>query len=472
MGSEGQTPLQVGRRAHLRHVSRPDPATGTQVPAHHAPVEEARIRVVQLVATGSGGGAQEHVATLLAHLDRARFEVRVISLSDGSAVSRWRASGVETEVLSVTDEGRLGHEVAARLADWRTQVVHGHMYLAELVGARAVRTLEVQGLPRPFLVNHIHSSRTRSTDDRERLTDLDPWVDHLIAVSEAIRAKLAAERPRRPRVSLIPNGVDTDRFHPAHGRGALSASLAIPPSARVVGCVARLEPEKGHETLLDAWPRVLEQIPDARLLIIGEGSLDMTLRQRATSLGLHWRSAADTPATASSRVAASASSAAASLVAASVHDRPAASIAFLGHRDDMPALTAALDVSVLPSRREAQGLAILEAMAVGRPVVATRVGGIPEMVRDGVSGLLVPSNDPVALAAAIVRLLQDRPLAQRLGVAGRELVRRHYQAEGMVSAISSVYEQGAATWAWRARAVGQGSGGAAGVLAQDEGAAA
>ena len=261
MGSEGQTPLQVGRRAHLRHVSRPDPATGTQVPAHHAPVEEARIRVVQLVATGSGGGAQEHVATLLAHLDRTRFEVRVISLSDGSAVSRWRASGVETEVLSVTDEGRLGHEVAARLADWRTQVVHGHMYLAELVGARAVRTLEVQGLPRPFLVNHIHSSRTRSTDDRERLTDLDPWVDHLIAVSEAIRAKLAAERPRRPRVSLIPNGVDTDRFHPAHGRGALSASLAIPPSARVVGCVARLEPEKGHETLLDAWPRVLERDP-------------------------------------------------------------------------------------------------------------------------------------------------------------------------------------------------------------------
>ena len=141
------------------------------------------------MATGGGGGAQEHVATLLAHLDRTRFEVRVISLSDGSAVSRWRASGVETEVLSVTDEGQLGHEVAARLADWRTQVVHGHMYLAELVGARAVRTLEVQGLPRPFLVNHIHSSRTRSTDDRERLTDLDPWVDHLIAVSEAIRAK-------------------------------------------------------------------------------------------------------------------------------------------------------------------------------------------------------------------------------------------------------------------------------------------
>ena len=154
----------------------------------------------------------------------------------------------------------------------------------------------------------------------------------------------------------------------------------------------------------------------------------MTLRQRATSLGLHWRSAADTPATVSSRVATSASSAAASRVAASVHDRPAASVAFLGHRDDMPALTAALDVSVLPSRREAQGLAILEAMAVGRPVVATRVGGIPEMVRDGVSGLLVPSNDPVALAAAIVRLLQDRPLAQRLGVAGRELVRRHYRA--------------------------------------------
>ena len=118
-------------------------------------------------------------------------------------------------------------------------------------------------------------------------------------------------------------------------------------------------------------------------------------------------------------------------------------VVFTGRRDDIPAVTAAFDVAVLPSYREAQGLTILEAMALSRPVVASNVGGIPEMIKDGVTGLLVPPHDPPALAAAIVRLLQDHPLADMLGRAGHDLVHDRFCVQLMVKAVQDLYDEGA-----------------------------
>ncbi len=118
-------------------------------------------------------------------------------------------------------------------------------------------------------------------------------------------------------------------------------------------------------------------------------------------------------------------------------------VVFTGRRDDVPAVTAALDVAVLPSYREALGLTILEAMALSRPVVASNVGGIPEMVEDGVTGLLVPPRDPESLAAAIVRLLRDHPLADMLARAGHDLVHERFCIELMVDAVERIYDEGA-----------------------------
>jgi glycosyltransferase involved in cell wall biosynthesis len=118
-------------------------------------------------------------------------------------------------------------------------------------------------------------------------------------------------------------------------------------------------------------------------------------------------------------------------------------VVFTGRRDDVPAVTAALDVAVLPSYREAQGLTILEAMALSRPVVASHVGGIPEMIADGVTGLLVPPHDPVALAGAIVRLLQDHQLADTIGRAGHDLVHDRFCVQRMVADVEALYEAGA-----------------------------
>ena len=118
-------------------------------------------------------------------------------------------------------------------------------------------------------------------------------------------------------------------------------------------------------------------------------------------------------------------------------------VVFTGRRDDVPAVTAALDCAVLPSYREAQGLTILEAMALSRPVVATEVGGIPEMIEDGVTGVLVPPRDPVALASGISRVLRDHPFADTIARAGHDLVHDRFCVELMARAIETIYDEGA-----------------------------
>jgi glycosyltransferase involved in cell wall biosynthesis len=282
------------------------------------------------------------------------------------------------------------------------------MYRADVVGAKAVLAMTSAGNPRPYLVSTVHSSRVRSADDRETLRCLTPEFDQLIAVSKSIVAKIADERPGLAPVSLIYNGVDLSRYDDQTPASDLHETYGLETGSRIVGVVARLEPEKGHQTLIDAWPHVLRSVPDAYLLVIGEGSMRDALEQRAA------------------------------------FNRVAHRVVFTGRRDDVPAVTAAFDVAVLPSHREAQGLSILEAMALSRPVVASDVGGIPEMVDDGVTGLLVPHDRPEALAAAIVRLLQDRAYAARIATAGHDLVHDRFCIELMVRANEAIYDAGAA----------------------------
>jgi len=363
-----------------------------------------RIRVVEIIATGTNGGAQEHVAALLWGLDKDRFDVRVIVFSEGSSLGRWRETGVPVEVVSSGDELEVVAQLADRLAGWQTQVLHG-----------------------------LHSSRQRSAEDCAVLDALDPAVDRLVAVSRAMEAKLEAERPRRPPVELIYNGVDLSRYDRTEACCRLPEEYGFGETDPVVGRVARLEPEKGHTTLLEAWPLVLEAVPDARLLLVGEGSRCEALRAQAESLGLMGE-----PCEGDACVG-------------TLYARPGARVLFTGRRDDVPSITGALDVAVLPSHHEAQGLVILEAMALARPVVATRVGGISEMVEHEVTGLLVPPRDPAALAAAIVRLLQDRAAAEAFARAGHDLVHERFCIERMVADISAIYEEGAGVWAERGR---------------------
>ncbi len=388
-------------------MGRPLPSDPCAEPVTRLPLPGGRdrLRIVQLLATGTNGGAQEHLFNLATRIDRDRYEVSICSLGPGPAVRKLERAGFPVCVIDAGEDDATAVElVAAHLAAIRADVVHGHMYRAEVVGTQAAWRVGETGRPRPAIVNTVHSSRIRVHEDRALLRSLTPRMDHLIAVSRSIVRKIEDEGRVGPPVSLVYNGVDLDRYDHQEPCCTLREEYDMPDDAPIVGVVARLEPEKGHPTLLEAWPAVLARVPEARLLVVGEGSRHEALAEQARALGIDGR------------------------------------VVFTGRRDDVPAVTAALDVAVLPSYREAQGLSILEAMALSRPVVATNVGGIPEMIVDGLTGLLVPPHDAAALGAAIARLLLDHPLADTLARAAHDLVHERFCVEMMVRAVESIYD--------------------------------
>jgi glycosyltransferase involved in cell wall biosynthesis len=374
----------------------------------HLPIPgRQRVRVVQVMATGSNGGAQEHVHNLVNRLEPDFYDVSIVSLSPGSAVRKLQRAGFEVTVIDEPDDVIATATLAAHLADARPDVVHNHMFRAEIVGTKAAIALATAGHRRPWVISTVHSSRVRSAEDQEQLRRLTPSMDRLIVVSKAIEEKVLEEGRLGAKRVLVYNGVDLERYDHLEPCCTLREEYRMDPDSPIVGVVGRLELEKGHPTLLEAWPMVLEQVPNAYLIIVGEGSRLDALHQIASEQGIERH------------------------------------VIFTGRRDDIPAVTAALDVAVLPSYREAQGLTILEAMAMSRPVVASNVGGIPEMVEDGVTGLLVPPRDPPALAAAISRLLLDHPLADTLARAGHDLVHDRFCVQLMVNSVQRLYDDGA-----------------------------
>ena len=395
----------------------------------------SRIPVVQLLSTGSTGGAQEHVYSLVAGMDRSRYEPSVVSFTDGAAVKRIRAIGVPVTVISEADDGAALKALVALLAAGPPAIIHCHMFRAEVLGARAALALGELGHVRPYLIATVHSSRLRNGQDRELLRLLTPTVDRLVAVSRAIVVKLHAEGRDTTPIELVYNGVDLSRYDHQEACCTLPEEYGLPEGSPLVGVVARLEPEKGHATLLEAWPRVLQQEPRARLLIVGEGSRREALEHQARLLGLLGEDCSGDRCVGSRGA------------------RPNAKVVFTGRRDDVPEVTAALDVAVLPSYREAQGLVILEAMALSRPVVATDVGGIPEMIDHGRTGLLVPPRDAVALADAISDLLLDHPRADMIARAGHDMVHDRFCIERMVADLQDIYDTGAITVVERSRTI-------------------
>jgi glycosyltransferase involved in cell wall biosynthesis len=372
------------------------------------PIEGGRVRILEVMATGTNGGAQEHVYSLATRLNPECYEVRVVSLSHGSSVRRLQRAGIDVTVIDEPDDRKAARELADSVASFAPEIIHNHMYRAEVIGTRAALLLGEKGCKRPAIISTVHSSRIRCADDRQTIRQLTPLMDRLIVVSRAIEEKVHEEGRVGAPISLIYNGVDLQRYNHQQPCCTLHEDYDIPEDAPIVGVVARLEAEKGHRTLIDAWPEVLATVPNAWLLVIGEGSERDALEAEAASLGVNER------------------------------------VVFTGRREDVPAVTAALDVAVLPSYREAQGLSVLEAMALSRPVVASNVGGIPEMIEDGVTGLLVPPNDCDALAAALIKLLTDHPYADMIARRGHDLVHERFCIELMVNSIESIYDEEAA----------------------------
>jgi len=229
-------------------------------------------------------------------------------------------------------------------------------------------------------------------------------VDRYIAVTGAVKEVMIADGIPADRIAVIHSTTDLTRFEGVGRRAGLRAELGVPEGARVVGTVGALVEHKDHATLLGAIPPVRNEHPDAFFLIVGEGPLRRSLEAHARRLGI------------------------------------AGCLAMPGFRPDVPQCLAEMEVFCLSSWGEGLAGAVLEALAMRLPVVATRAGGLPELIRDGENGLLVPVRDSAALARAISRLLSDPPLAGRLGEEGRRTVESGFTTDHMLEKTVALYE--------------------------------
>jgi glycosyltransferase involved in cell wall biosynthesis len=231
-----------------------------------------------------------------------------------------------------------------------------------------------------------------------------PGCDRVVTISAGILEVLRQAGVAPQRLVCVPSAIDTAAFRVARDRAWLATELGIAPQAPLVGIVAQLIPRKGHDVLFDAVAEVLPRHPALRLVVLGRGPLETALAERARSLGL------------------------------------GEAVCFAGFRTDLPRLLPCLDVLAHPAWMEGLGIALLEAAACGVPIVASRAGGMPEAVEDGVNGYLIAPGDRPALAERLDRLLGDPALARRMGDAGRRRVEERFAVPRMVEGNYRVYE--------------------------------
>jgi glycosyltransferase involved in cell wall biosynthesis len=363
----------------------------------------------------STGGAQKHLLEVFRRLDRRRFTPLLCCLvtdRPGATDLLGAVRDLDVPVLdarvpdganalarpaTVRQMLRIGRE--ARRAGVR--VVHSYLFHGNWFGTITARLARVP----VAVVSKRNVDVYPRARDRWACRIVNRMADCVTAVAHGVAEHVArAEGCPRDKIVVIPNGIDVraDDARPAAPR---PADLGRPSDHVIVGTIGRLVWYKGHTELLDAMARVRREHPAARLAIVGDGPLGERLRQHAAGLALD------------------------------------GSVRFLGAIPDASRLLRHFDLFVLPSRWEGMSNGLLEAMAAERPIIATAVGGNPELIEDGVSGLLVPSEDPEALAAAILRLLRDPDLAGRLARAGRARVEARYTLDTTVRSLEALYER-------------------------------
>lgn len=365
------------------------------------------IRILILTDTNvlAGGGAEQHVKTLLERLDYSQFHVHVIQLQVWREVPS-REGSVAGATYTHWPTGRLWTPRGlSRLRAIRRHIVsEGYDCVLSFFETSDLISWLVAG-PSSGVTSRISSRR----DTGFRYSRTVRWLYHrinrcfstIIAASSAVRESLIESGVDEKLVRVVYSGVDLSRFE-GSARATLRREIGIPESAVALGMVANLNPVKDHETVLRALAILHRSGRPAHLILAGEGDLEGPLRSQAGELELQ----------------------------SFVH--------FLGRRSDIPAVLDAMDVFVLASRTEGLSNALLEAMAAGKPAVATSVGGNPEVVVQDSTGLLVPPGNAAGLAEALGRLYSEQPLRGRMGLAARQRVAEAFSLDKMVSDYADV----------------------------------
>jgi glycosyltransferase involved in cell wall biosynthesis len=362
-----------------------------------------RVRVVYMAHAFVVGGAEEMVLNLVRHLP-PRFEPMVCCIHEAGPIGEEiRRTGTPVAVLGLTPGLRRPGDVNGirrYLRETHPSIVHTFLRTASLYGRLAAILARV-----PVVIGtevNVYEHKRRAHALAERL--LMAGTDRVIASAGSVRDFYVRQVHADPaKVDVVYNAVDFAQGRPTISPREMRASLGLRTDARVAGVIARLTRQKGHRHLFQALASS-PSLADVQLLVIGGGEDSVALEQDATTKGLSGR----------------------------VH--------FLGPRRDLGNLLAAMDVFVLPSLWEGLPLSMVLAMSAGVPVIATRVAGIPEVVEDGRTGLLVPPSDPVSLGAALTRLFEDPLLRQRLGREASLSVLPRFGIDRYVESMTSLYD--------------------------------
>lgn len=362
----------------------------------------ARIGVLQVVLSLTPGGTERLVIETVRRL-RLRHPMAVCCLDDEGA---W-AEELRKDGIQVVSLGRrpgfhplLGREIAAAARRLDARVLHCHHYSPFIYGCLA-RAFNPR--LRVLFTEHGRFAEGPPSAKRRLANAVFSRVPHRVCVVSAdLERHMAAEGFRKHAIEIVANGVEPGAVPDRAARHDARALLGLDDDAFVVGTVGRLDPVKDLPTLITAFRQFSAARPLARLVIVGDGSLRTELQHLASG---------------------------------------SAAIQFAGHRSDARHLVAAFDAYVSSSIFEGMSLTILEAMAAGRPVVATRVGGTPEIVVDGETGILVQPRDPAGLAQALLRLSSDPSGARAMGLAGRARVCERFTLERMVNHYAAAYSQ-------------------------------
>ena len=369
-----------------------------------------RTRILHLTSSPSGGigGVERLLLDMAGHYDRSRVDAWHCNLFDRSAgtgafPSALKASGLACLEMPGTrwvDLPQIMRRLRRAIREHRFDIVHLHMVHATIIGSVVAR---MAGGPRVLVTKHYAYRAIGNPVLRGLDRGLTNRADLVVAVSRHVMNDVIANGRGRRETIAIPNGIDLEAFDRAAAEPA--GQSAGDPGGLVIASVGNLNRIKGHEYLLRAMPQIVRRAPNSRLVIFGEGAERERLEQLARSLGI------------------------------------ADAISLPGSVTNIPARLQQVDLCVQPSLQESFGIALLEAMAAARPVVASAVEGIPEVVVDGTTGLLVPPRDSAAIAEAACSLLEDGDRRTALGRSGRARVAELFNIAGTVRRYEELYAQ-------------------------------